>query len=321
MSVVADDPDFLEIGSISAANLGNSLAAVNGYLKFASIVWIRALGKPTLNGIIIKRWSRKTASALRAFTARNRSTELLLRVDKHLARWSARRGGYIIPVAEAERTVWELSKEDVIAAVLEPASPHRDLYCLACVTHPEASKMAVEVVGPGFDTSDLVRNDLLPHERFEVLLPLNQSLTPPRPAHLPKRIYLITQESYRKSVEDRLAKIGARLRDPAFPRGVAAEPLELCGQARQFLEQRRETLLLRHTTSYQPIPMNLLSRFVSGVMEMLSGLDRNAIRLGATAFSGTFTTRRRLVYWDFFPADTRRGHLLYSPRNTGGIVL
>jgi hypothetical protein len=310
--MMADDPDFLELGSISAANLGSALPAVNGYLKFASIVWIRALGQPTLDGIIIKRWSRKTEDALRAFSVRNRSTELLLRIDRHLTRWSARRGGYIIPLAEAKHTVCELSKEDVITAMLEPASPHRDFYCLACVTVPEARKVVIEVVGPGFDTSDLVRSDLLPHERFEMLVPFHRSLTPLRPTQPPKRTYLITQESYRKSVEDRLAKIGARLRDPAFPKGVTAEPSELRDEARKFLSQRRETLLLRHAMSYQPIPKELLSRFISGVTQMLCGLEGNAIRLGAVTFSGTFTTRRRLVYWDFFPADTRQGHLLYS---------
>jgi hypothetical protein len=309
---MAGDPDFLELEWISAANLGSALPALNGYLKFASIVWIRALGQPTLDGIIIKRWSRGAEDALRRSAVKNRSAELLLRVDRHLTRWSARRGGYIIPLSEAERNVKELSKEGVITAMLEPASPHRDLYCLACVTIPEASKLVIEVVGPGFDTSDLVRSDLLPHERFEVLVPLHQPLAPFRSTHPPKRTYLIAQESYRKSVEQRLAKIGARLRNPAFPKDVIAEPGELREEAREFLMRKRETLLLRHAVRYQPIPLGLLFRFISGVIEMLSGLERKAIQLGSVTFSGTFTTRRRLVYWDFFPADTRKGHLLYS---------
>lgn len=310
-----NDPDFLELRLISPMTLAGALPAVSGYLKFASILWIRALGQPTLEGIIIKRWSRETADALRAFSNNNQSADVLLRIDRHLTRWSERRGGYIIPLGEAERTVRELTKEDIITAMLEPASPHRDLYCLACVTMPEASGMVIEVVGPGFDTSDLVRSDSLPHERFEMVVPFYEGFSDRRPTYAPKRTHLITQESYRQSVENRLCKIGARQRNPAFPKSVTAEPSELRDDARQLLRQRRETLLLRHAVAYEPIPKGLLSRFIFGVVEMLSGLERNGIRLGAVTFSGTFTTRRRLVYWDFFPADTRQGDLLYSAKS------
>jgi hypothetical protein len=312
--MILDDPDFLELTSISAANLDAALTAIHGYLKFASILWIRALGEPTLNGIIIRRWSRRTAGALRTFCARNRRDEFVLRIDKHGSRWSARRGGYLIPAADSERIVQELSREGMIAAMLEPASPYRDLYCLSCITIPEQNKIIVEVLGPGFDTSDLVRSDLLPHERFEVSLPLERPHIALVASISPRRTYIITQKAYRRSFEDRLAKIGGRLRNAAFPREVTAGAEELREDARRFLRRTRETVLLRHCARYEPIPQRYLLRFVSGVMAMLSGLEQQAIRLGAVTFSGTFTTRRRLVYWDFFPADISKAHLLYSPR-------
>jgi hypothetical protein len=179
---------------------------------------------------------------------------------------------------------------------------------------PEANKIVVEVVGPGFDTSDVVRGDLLPHERFEVFAPLDDPGSALRNGSVPQRTYLITQESYRRSVDDRLTKIGSRLRNPAFPKEVTADPRELREDARSYLRRTRESLLLRHSESYEPIPGTYVSRFISGVLEILAGLERHAIRLGAVTFSGTFTTRRRLVYWDFFPADTKKAHLLYSLR-------
>jgi hypothetical protein len=306
------DPDFLRLSSISGTTLEEALSAVRGYLKFASILWIRALGEPTLDGIIIRRWSRETASALRAFCTQYKCGEFVLRIDKHLTRWSARRGGYIVPAGHAQRIVRELSDEGMLTAMLEPASPHRDFYCLACVTIPEENKIVVEVVGPGFDTSDLVRSDLLPHERFEISVPLD----PPRIAAAagvsPIRTYVIPQEHYRRSVEDRLAKIGARLRNPAFPKDVSAQSDNLREDARHFLRMTGETLLLKHSVRYEPIPGEYLRRFVLGVLRMLSGLERHTVRLGTVTFSGTFTTRRRLVYWDFFPADTSKGQLLYS---------
>jgi len=313
--MIVDDADFLELRLVSPPNLGQALALVNGYLKFSSILWIRALGQPTLEGIIIRRWSTKTAGALRAFCARNRRDELLLRIDKRGTRWSARRGGYIIPAADAARTVREMSKLDTITAMLEPASPHRDLYCLACVTVPEANRIVVEVVGPGFDTSDLVRSDLLPHERFEVSARFDEPKSAAALRRFVRRTYITAPDTYRKSVEDRLAKIGARLRNPAFPNEVAVGPSELREDARRFLHRHRETLLLRHSQRYTPIPQSYLLRFIMGVMSMITGLERRGIRFGTLTFSGTFTTRKRLIYWDFFPADTKEVHLLYSLRD------
>jgi hypothetical protein len=314
--MIVDDPDFLDLRSVTAANLNAALGCVRGYLKFASILWIRALGEPTLDGIIVRRWSRNTAGVLRRFCAPFASQEFLLRIDKHLTRWSERRGGYLIRATDAGRVARELSRENMITAMLEPASPHRDLYCLSCVTIPQQNKIVVEVVGPGFDTSDLVRSDLLPHERFEVSARLDQLSIGLAAGFLPQRTYRITQENYRRSVEERLVKIGARLRKPAFPKAVLAEGDELQEDARRFLRKSRETLLLRHAKRYEPIPRKYLLRFLSGVVRMLSGLERCEIRLGAVTFSGTFTARRRFVYWDFFPADTSRADLLYSLRRS-----
>jgi hypothetical protein len=306
------DPDFLELASISETNLDSALQAIHGYLKFASILWIRALGEPTLDGVVIRRWSRRTARALRRFCTRYRCNEFVLRIDKQGARWSARRGGYLIPAAAAHSIVRELSDEGMIAVMLEPVSPNRDLYCLSCVTIPEQGKIVVEVVGPGFDTSDLVRSDLLPHERFEFPTELagHDIAAPADPAL--QRTYVISEAAYRRSVDDRLAKIGARLLNPAFPREVTVEAQELRERARRALRKNRETVLLRHATKYDPIPRQHLLRFTSGVVKILSGLERHSISLGTVTLSGTFTTRRRLVYWDFFPADTSKAHLLYS---------
>jgi len=201
----------------------------------------------------------------------------------------------------------------MIAAMLEPASPYKDLYCLSCVTTPEQGKIVVEVVGPGFDTSDLLRSDLLPHERFE--FPIEQRPHVAIPAEMtPQRTYIISEATYRRSVDDRLAKIGARLQNAAFPQEVTTRADELREDARRALRRNRATVLLRHAATYDPIPREYLLRFISGVVRILSGLERYSIPLGAVTLSGTFTMRRRLVYWDFFPADLSKAHLLYSSR-------
>ena len=309
------DPDFIELSAISEANLDSALGAVRGYLKFASILWIRALGEPTLDGVVIRRWSRRTEAALRRFRARYGCNEFVLRVDKQGTRWSMRRGGYVVAAAAAHRIVRELAGEGMIAAMLEPASPHKDLYCLSCVTIPEQRKVVIEVVGPGFDTSDLVRSDLLPHERFEFPIELaGRHIAMPQETEV-KRTHVISDGGYRRSVDDRLAKIGARLRNAAFPQDVTINADELREDARRALRRNRETVLLRHAAKYDPIPHRYLLRFISGVVNILSGLERHSIAIGALTMSGTFTTGRRLVYWDFFPAEIGRARILYSSQS------
>ena len=307
-------PDFIDLAGASAANLKQGLAALHGYSKFSSILWIRALGEPTLDGIIVRRWSAGTAKALRAFCIRHNCKEFLVRTDTHLRRWSRRRGGYLVSAEAAKVVVSDILSERAVAAMLEPLSPYRDLYCLTCLAIPEERRLVVEVVGPGFDTSDLLRSDLLPHERFDVLT-LGETSPLMRPADIAlKRTYVIDDEEYLKSVEARVTKIGARLRDPAFPEKVVRDNRKLSREAVEFLKAK-EPFILRHAEHYEPIPRSLLLRFSLGVLRMLGHLTRLGLHLGSVSFSGTFTARKRLVYWDFFPADIKKTHLLYSFRS------
>jgi hypothetical protein len=308
--------EVIHLAAVSEKRLSGMLPIVRDYGKVASMLWIRALGEPTLDGIVITHWSMQASVALRIFCHSHQCRDVLLRIDKRGKRWSTRRGGYLIQVQDARNVLAELNNEDMIAVFLEPWSPYRDMYCLSSVIIPEENKGIVEVVGPGFDTSDLVRSDLLPHERFELRL---SGVQPGVAVSTPcerNRTYLVAPEEYRKAVEERLRKIGARLKNAAYPKEVlecATEDSEkLRQQAAQYLKRTRQTLLLRHADKYVPIPERYLSRFVAGVFRVLAGLQRYHIDLGTVTFSGAFTPRGRFVFWDFFPADTKRAASLYT---------
>jgi hypothetical protein len=209
--------------------------------------------------------------------------------------------------------VKELYSDGKIAAFLEPLSPYRDRYSLGAITDAAQETMTVEVVGPGFDASDLLRSDSLPHERFEVFVPeFVRSLGEPV---LAKRTHVIGTEDYKRTVEDRLAKVGARLRNPAYPRTVIDSAgvlrVRLPDEGVQYLKRTKQTALLNRLEAYEPIPKRFLERFINGVGNIVDGLRRYDIRLGATSFAGTFTERGRLVFWDFFPADLSKARDLY----------
>jgi hypothetical protein len=126
----------------------------------------------------------------------------------------------------------------------------------------------------------------------------------------------VSPQDYRKAVEERLSKIGARLKSAAFPKelleGSPEERIGLRRDALQYLQRTRQTLLLRHSEEYARIPERYLLRFVTGVLRVLAGLESYDIHVGTVTFSGAFTTRGRFVFWDFFPADTKRGAALYA---------
>jgi hypothetical protein len=307
----ADPP--LELRRVSERNLRESVASVNGYLKFASMVWIRALRQPILDALVVQRWSSDADRALRGFCDRHACDEVLLRIDTHNQRWSERRGGYILPRSKAGRVIKELSSEGRIAAFLEPLSPYRDRYSLAAITDDTQKTMTVEVVGPGFDASDLLRSDSSPHERFEVFVP--KLPRPPREPVFAERTSVIGSADYKHTVQERLAKIAARLRNPAYPRAVidsdGVRRGRLAEEGMQYLKRTKQTALLNRVDAYEPIPKRFLERFINGVGNIIDGLRRYNIRLGPTSFAGTFTERGRFVFWDFFPADLAKANELY----------
>jgi hypothetical protein len=204
-------------------------------------------------------------------------------------------------------TLRELSREGFIAALLEPASPYADQYSLAGVTIPEQNRLVVEIVGPGFDASDLLRGDLQAHERWELAMGTSRGVPSGR------QISLITAEEYSESVRQRLAKIGARIRNPAFPEGIrtGSDREKLMTSATAFLKMKGETTLIRHSQSYSPIPHRHVFSFSKLIAQLLSGLSAYGIHLGSSSFAASVIPNRGLVFWDFFPARKQDSASLY----------
>jgi len=302
----------LDIASVNRANLISALDGVRGCLKTASMFWMQALELPVLSGIVVSDWSKKSAKAVREFSAKQQFTELLLRIDKQSERWTRRRGGYLVPVSKVGATVKELRQEGFIAVLLEPASPYSDEYSLAGVTIPGQHKLVIEVVGPGFDASDILRSDVQAHERWEFSL---ESVTGGQsPTNFQARqISLIATEQYQATVQQRLAKIGARIRNPAFPDEVQAHANkdELVAAATRFLRTSGQTVLLKHSDSYRPIPERHLSSFSRFIAQLLSGLADYGIHLGSSSFAASVIAKRGIVFWDFFPAKKQEAASLY----------
>jgi hypothetical protein len=309
----------LEIEAVSWANLLEALESVRGRLKTTSMLWMRALGLSVLSGVVVSDWSKASAKAVHSFSEKNRLSKLLLRVDKRDERWTRRRGGYLVTLSEVPATVEELQQEDMIAVLLEPASPYADQYSLAGVTDPDEDKLIVEVVGPGFDASDILRNDMQPHERWEASIGRAMARVASAARLSCHRTYIVAPDQYKESVQTRLVKIGARLKNPAFPNGVLKDSVpksaQLAKDAVAFLRRTDQTTLLKHADTYVPIPEKHIASFARDVRKLLSGLSEYGIHLGPSSFAASVIPRRGLIFWDFFPARKREAASLYPPRS------
>ena len=267
---------------------------------------MHALRLPVLAGVVIDSWSDSSAAAVRQFCRQNDFNQLLVRIDRRDQRWTRRRGGYLVEFDELPKLVRELKRERMLTILLEPKSPFNDQYSFAGVTIPESAKIIVEIVGSGFDASDILRGDLPPHERWESVLNDSRSLTP-------SRTMLIGGEEYKASVQRRLAKIGARIVNPAYPddalKSVGSQ--ELVERGTTFLKSSGQMTLLKHAENYVPVPEKLVRIFVNEVEKALRGLSQYGIHLGPSSFAASMIPKRGLIFWDFFPARKQEAASLY----------
>jgi hypothetical protein len=305
---------FIETHRVGRDNLANFLDVLPGCWKCGSLLWMHSNGFPVLPGLILNGWARETETAVSKFCQERNFSELLLRVEKPGERWTRRRGGYTIPISAARGVVEDLAKEGMLTMLLEPASPYSDLYSSTSVCDLVTGKVDVEIVGPGFDASDILRSDTTPHERFEISVEIGVSGFPKPQQPSVRRVHLINPEAYQASAQQRLAKIGARLRNPSFPeeelQSASASSSELAKEGVRYLQKTGQTLLLDHLTMYEPIPSTLFDAFLNQLLRLVRSAAVAEVPWKTISVAGSFLESSRLVMWDFFPPGNQDTSIL-----------
>jgi hypothetical protein len=297
---------FIETLRVGLDNLSDSLDLLPGCWKCSSMLWMQSNDFPVLSGLILNGWTSGNESAVSRFCRDRNFSELLVRLEKPGDRWTRRRGGYTIPLDIVRSQVEELAREGMITILLEPASPYLDLFSLTSVCDLETGRLDMEVVGAGFDASDILRSDLVPHERFEVFLGGHDEKAGPDSAVQPRRSFIVGRENYQASVKQRLEKIGARLRNRSFPGELiggslsGAEREALVKEAADFLRASGQTMLLSHAEEYQPIPPRLLSIFLKEFQRIFERIKARNAHWRILSLAASFLPQERLVMWDFF---------------------
>lgn len=236
---------------------------LDGYWKLRSWLYLHVVEVPTLRGVIVHEWDSDAASAVREFACELGVEEVLLRSDGPSESGVYPRGGFNVSIEDLDLVAPQFSDPGRVLFLLEPASPFDDLYSVGIAAWPDEDALLVEVVGPGFDASDLKRGDITPHES------LRASRSASNPVITHHRI--ATLGSYRESWALRLAKVGCLMSRSKGMREALSPDV-----ARRHLLESGHRMLLDHEAGYAPIPDELLMPVVhvaSGLGERLRALD------------------------------------------------
>jgi hypothetical protein len=189
------------------------------------------------------------------------------------------RGGFLVREHELPAMLlWYFDRARIVA-LYEPLNPEQNGYNINLLFLSSTDAVA-EVVGPGFDASDLQRGDLSPHETFDVYVPNDI-------AHVGIRLSSrISKRDYRNSVQFRREKLFRK----------AAELARNFGWPDAQKSQQCPSI----PRTYCPIDVQLLRKIISSVIS--SGvIERFRAWTGVgfpLNFSSSFVAGGRHLYWD-----------------------
>lgn len=280
--------DVVVVRDVASAEQASSLYPKHYKIQSWLLLW--RLGLPTLPGIILDHWSIEVERQVRQFAASMSADALLVRSDKAPESGDYPPAGDVALIGELGGVALKYLKEGRVLFLLEPRSRFEDIYSLS-IGFRNPTHANVEIVGPGFDASDLKRGDASPHEWFDVifepggLLPViaNRSVITPR--------------AYRRSWEQRLSKVG-RLVTGDYP--SSTRPVDADARiGATWLSEHNLPLLLESRKQYVPIPDGLLRT----ALDQCARLPQRLAELGADAevfvVSLSFIGRDAdQVYWD-----------------------
>jgi hypothetical protein len=282
-----------------------ALRELQGCDKTLSILYLHMLGLPVLDGFISTSWKPAFESYLHQFCSEIGIDSFLVRTDKRKEVFGTTpRGGYIIPAKAAVQTVCNILARGRVAILLEPVSPYEDLYSINALFDKE-DDILLEIVGPGFDASDLQRGDITPHQIIELVNV--RRVTAPNLGLLDiRQKHIVSNQEYRQSVLVRLEKIGKRLKGLPITQKVSPDEKQLLIKvARDYLKSTGKTLLLKHEQEYNPIPLYYLRQIYGYICNLPERLSRVAGTSKTFVASTSIFESGLLNFWDIFWPDRK----------------
>jgi hypothetical protein len=287
----------------AAVDLDRIIVDLDGYWKFQSILYLKKLGLPVLDGIIVTRWNDEVYGALINFCKKNGWGALLMRHDKKPERPPYPMGGYLVTLKDIQTEALKYFKLGRILFFLEPCSSFDNSYNVNTLFKNDQS-LLLEIVGPGFDASDLQRGHITPHEIIQIdkaMLKTGMPLSQSNFEQIIRRTLLVNKRSYEKSVKQRYMKIAKRLKDHgkiSFGERETSEN-DLIAIARAYLQDNCHKMLLLNENNYTPIPVHHLYKICSYMYNLPERLQHYVNHGLPFVVSSSYVKKgTKLVFWD-----------------------
>lgn len=291
----------------AGAELENARNDLEGYWKFLSILYLRKIGLPVLNGIIVTRWNEEVRSAIVTFCERHGWQALLLRHDKKPELPPYPMGGYLVAIADIQNELLKYFELGRIVFLMEPCSPFDNSYNINSLFEINQT-MLLEIVGPGFDASDLQRGQISPHETVQIDRTMIKTGMPSSPQDFERSInrrVLTNRKSYEDNVRQRYIKIAKRLIGLGNILSSEKElhDNDLVVLAKKYLQDNNHTPLLLNETDYKPIPIEYLYELCTYIYKLPEKLQPYINQPLPFVISSSYVKKgAKLVFWDIvFP--------------------
>lgn len=264
-----DTNSLIPLTNLESKDFEKTITKLNDFWKAKSIVYLDKFGLPTLPAIAITNWNEDVKNELIQICKEKGWNSIVIRTDKK-AETGERipRGGYLTNLDQLSLEITKIFDMGRIVMILEPRDRYRNLYGINILyekTSPE--NLYFEVVGPGFEVSNLNRGDINPHEKF-ILKRTDDELDI-------QNHEIIPQSEYDQSVKFRFAQIDKDV---------------LTRNGNDFLEKNKE--------KYQKIPIEYIKKIKNYVAQLPHKMSKVGLNTDQFVLSATVFDSGELVFWD-----------------------
>lgn len=270
-------------------------ARYSAYKKVMSVARLAVLGLPILEGLVTKSISDEVLEYLEYWMREGQMERLTVRFDS--SQPGERKGRMTSNLTLEElKQKRNLMHDDAVAVIMEESDRIQQSY--GVLTAFAEDCLICEVVGPGFDVDELMRGQILPHERFvfrrkDIYDDNYRDLGPTDVI----RHSIIARETYLQSVEYRYSKFSDIVcREEGDFEHASYLPDRQSQEVEAIVEQRSTTLLF-HKDGYVPLSYAKLHELYGYISE-LDVFNTREVR-GKVAVA-SFLKKQGLVFWDLF---------------------
>lgn len=261
-----------------------------GYNKVAGIILCRKLRLPGLEGFFVDTNQSVDCDKL-IENASHLGHQVLIRHDRRPETGQYPQGGYLIPLGKLVDDVMWYKNEGRIVLCLSPVDPLCNRHS-ATISITSDQLLTMEIVGVGFDTSDITRGFISPHERYVIQFYGN---VPCELAH-----YVVPNEVYQFDKQLRMEKIYKKDIERQRYFRVVGDEYAIVECRRMILEHKWLNGLLTKAP-YIPASRSFISRLAKYARTIMDWAQTDPIgRQGNTiAFAASEVNYgRRVVVWD-----------------------